>query len=306
MKHVVVIGGTNRDISARAQDEMLVLSDSHIGVMLESHGGVGRNVAEVLSRLGTNTTLISSFGDDEYSRQMCDALINLKVDISPSLVTDSMRADSYLTVLDYRGEMVTSINQMKLIKLITAQVIHERAELICQADFVICDCNLPAATLEAIAHLPRQGMLIVDGVSGTKVLRSQNILTHIDVLRLSFREAMSLTGLADITPPRSVMHKLSSMGVKQTLLSLGYDGFMINDGDDILHFTALEEAPIATSGAGDCLLAGFVYGLTKDMPLAKASQYGRMAAYLSCKSLHAVNYDITLENIEQLIAEDNK
>ena len=51
MKQIVVIGGSNRDISARAQDEMGTISDSHRGVMFESHGGVGRNIAEALGGL---------------------------------------------------------------------------------------------------------------------------------------------------------------------------------------------------------------------------------------------------------------
>ena len=304
MKQIVVIGGSNRDISARAQDEMGTISDSHRGVMFESHGGVGRNITEVLGRLGAPVTMLSSFGDDAFSQEMRDALIDLDIDISPSLVTSSMRADSYLAVLDYRGEMVTSINQMKLISLITTQVIADRADMIGQADIVVCDCNLPADTIEAIARLPRQGIFIVDGVSGMKVLKIRDILMHIDVLKLAFREAMTLTGLADVTPALSVMQTLYKMGIKQTLLSLGGDGFMINDKADIHHFTALEEAPLATSGAGDCLLAGYVFGLAQDMPLTLASQYGRMSAYLSCKSLSAVNDDLTVENIRHLIAED--
>jgi len=304
MKQIIVIGGSNRDISARAQDEIHNISDSHRGVLFESHGGVGRNIAEVLGRLGAPVTLLSSFGDDAFSQEMRDVLIGLNVDLSPSLVTASMRADSYLAVLDYRGEMVTSINQMKLISLITAKVIQDRADLICQADIVVCDCNVPSDIMAAIAHLPRQGIFIVDGVSGAKVLRIQDILNHIDVVKLAYKEAVSLTGSSEVTPPASLIRKLSEMGLKQTLLSLGGDGFMINEKDKIHHFTALEEAPMATSGAGDCLLAGYVYGLARDLPITMASQYGRMSAYLSCKSLSAVNYDITCENIERLIAED--
>ena len=208
---------------------------------------------------------------------MRDALIDLDVDISPSLVTSSMRADSYLTVLDYRGEMV-SINQMKLISLITTQVIADRADMIGQADIVVCDCNLPADTIEAIARLPRQGIFIVDGVSGTKVLKIRDILKHIDVLKLAF-VAMTLTGLADVTAALSVMQTLYKMDIKQTLLSLGGDGFMINDGADIHHFTALEEAllpPLVLV----IVLAGYVLVLPR-YALTLAGQYGRMSAYLS-------------------------
>ena len=88
-----------------------------------------------------------------------------------------------------------------------------------------------------------------------KVLKIRDILMHIDVLKLAFREAMTHRSCRCHT--RSICDANTlQMGIKQTLLSLGGDGFMINDKADIHHFTALEEAPLATSGAGDCLLAG--------------------------------------------------
>ena len=97
-------------------------------------------------------------------------------------------------------------------------------------------------------------------------VKNTDILKHIDVLKLAFREAMTLTGLADVTAALSVMQTLYKMDIKQTLLSLGGDGFMINDKTDIHHFTALEEAPLATSGAGDCFWQAMFSVLLKICP----------------------------------------
>jgi len=50
-KKIIVCGGANFDIHSRIQHEV-VLKDSNIAHLFTSSGGVGRNVAETLSRLG--------------------------------------------------------------------------------------------------------------------------------------------------------------------------------------------------------------------------------------------------------------
>ena len=112
--HILVIGGANRDITARANQEMIPLAESHIGQVRQTAGGVGRNIAEALARLGQKVTLLSAFGDDEFAHQMMAHLTGLDIDISPSLRVDGQNSDCYLTIHDKDGEQVTAINQMAL------------------------------------------------------------------------------------------------------------------------------------------------------------------------------------------------
>jgi len=60
---VVVIGGINVDIKSRV-DAPLVMATSNPGTTTVTAGGVGRNIAESLARLGVRTSLISAVGDD--------------------------------------------------------------------------------------------------------------------------------------------------------------------------------------------------------------------------------------------------
>ena len=69
--YAVVIGGVNIDIVGYPYSK-LIPQDSNIGGVKLSLGGVGRNIAENLVRLGVDTKLISILGDDIYGKKILD------------------------------------------------------------------------------------------------------------------------------------------------------------------------------------------------------------------------------------------
>ena len=65
---VSVIGGANIDIHGRST-QALRSNDSNPGDVHISAGGVARNIAENLARLGADTRLISAVGDDHWNHE---------------------------------------------------------------------------------------------------------------------------------------------------------------------------------------------------------------------------------------------
>ena len=63
-KSILVIGGANIDIMARSSYGDLVLEESNKGEVDFGCGGVGRNIAENLGRLGLAPQFVSILGDD--------------------------------------------------------------------------------------------------------------------------------------------------------------------------------------------------------------------------------------------------
>jgi pseudouridine kinase len=66
---VVCVGGATVDRIYRAQ-ALLRLGTSNPVTSVRSFGGVARNVAESLGRLGTEVALVSAVGDDENGRAL--------------------------------------------------------------------------------------------------------------------------------------------------------------------------------------------------------------------------------------------
>ena len=77
---VVVIGGANVDISVSSKTP-LVPHDSTPGEIHCSPGGVARNVAENLSRLGVNVSLISVVGNDLFGQRLQEATAQAGVNV---------------------------------------------------------------------------------------------------------------------------------------------------------------------------------------------------------------------------------
>lgn len=297
LPHILVIGGLNYDIKAKLHEEVAHLNDSNSGLISQHDGGVARNIAEVLGRLELPTKLISVFGDDHASQSMKQNLEKQQIDVSDAIFIENMRADTYISFHDHTGELLMAVNQMAVIKEITPSFIHTKIETICQAAIVVCDCNLSAETLQEIASLNRQGILVIDGVSTAKIRRIEALSHKIDLLKLSRLEAVSLCDAPSETSLEGLITKVRDKGVKQVLVSDGEKGFAINDGTSIHHFDAIKATPQTVTGAGDCLLAGIIYGIATGMPLSKAGEIGRKTAYLSTKSVAAVNHHINLDNI---------
>ncbi|MCB9052383.1 MAG: hypothetical protein H6556_23355 [Lewinellaceae bacterium] len=64
---ITILGAANIDLTGFSH-QPLRYGDSHQGALKISLGGVGRNIAENLARLGLPTRLICSIGDDIYGQ----------------------------------------------------------------------------------------------------------------------------------------------------------------------------------------------------------------------------------------------
>ena len=297
LKSVLVIGAVNRDMKARCCDPIMHLADSNSAIISQHDGGVARNIAETLGRLQVPTTFISAFGSDDISHTMRAHLESHNIDLSHAIIIENMRSDMFISIHDVDGELITAVNQMTLIKHITPAYIHSKQELIAAADFVICDCNLPQETLAAIATIERSGQLVIDGVSSSKVIRIREIIDEIDILKVSYLEALFLSDAHEKSSAESLVQSLYDKGIGQVIVSDGPEGFCINDGAQIHHFDAISSTPQTVTGAGDCLLAGYIYGLASGQTIIRACEIGRQTAFLSTKSVESVNNYITLDNL---------
>lgn len=75
MSEVYVIGGANIDIIGKC-NQALIPYDSNIGHVTQSFGGVGRNIAENIARLGFSTHFISALGNDAGGK-IAFSIVNL-------------------------------------------------------------------------------------------------------------------------------------------------------------------------------------------------------------------------------------
>ena len=142
---VVVIGGANMDIKARSA-RAAVPATSNPGASSMAAGGVGRNIAENLARLGTRTYLVASIGSDGLGDQVLSATSNAGVQVEH--VRRSARATgTYTAVLDTDGELVVAVADMAATDELAPEQVDGARDLIAAASLLVLDGNLSTATL---------------------------------------------------------------------------------------------------------------------------------------------------------------
>ena len=298
---ITVIGGANIDISAKSSAPITAVGDSHNGQISTSAGGVARNIAENLARLGSTVQLITGLGDDQLSAPVRESLDLPLLDISACYTPPNTPSDSYLSLYDSAGELVSAVNQMRLVKKITPSYLQTFEAQITSATLVIADCNLPPDTIYWLASLPKRPVLFFDGVSMDKIIHLRPCLDRIDGLKCNRLEAAALLNCAVPAAPDQLVTSLQQRGIDTVLLSLGADGVQLGRAGQQTHF-ALPKPPhniASVAGAGDALLAGFLHSQQHGASDSAAMHFGLRAAQLSLSCTAAVHPDIASLHTDQ-------
>ena len=274
MSEVLVIGGANIDIKAKCINPHMAAT-SNPAVISHKPGGVARNVAHNLARLGTKVSLLTAVGGDEAGQGLLRATAEAGVDVSLCLTANGTTG-TYLAMLNEAGELVTAANDMAVLRAITPALIDSYRDAIISAKFVIADCNLPLPSLKAIAKLAAE-KLIVEPVSFSKALKLYELLGASAV----FLATPNLDQIAALTltrEPQAASSILRKMGVKNLVIHAGSEGAYVSDQSDFTHVASSATIVIDVTGAGDAATAGLVHGLMQGMPLAKAAELGQEMA----------------------------
>ena len=157
---VVVVGGANMDVKARST-RVAVPATSNPGTGTMTAGGVGRNIAENLARLGTRTHLVAAIGSDGLGDQILAATSSAGVHVEH--VRRSARSTgTYTAVLDADGELVVAVADMTATDELAPEQVDAARDLIASAQLVVLDGNLGTATLGYALDLA--------GAAGTRVV----------------------------------------------------------------------------------------------------------------------------------------
>ncbi|MEO8889718.1 MAG: carbohydrate kinase, partial [Jatrophihabitantaceae bacterium] len=143
---VVVIGGANMDVKARSTGPA-IQGTSNPGVGSMAPGGVGRNIAENLARLGTRTHLVTAVGRDTIGDGLLAQTSAAGVRIEYVCRTD-LPTGTYTAVFDADGELLLAVADMGATAELGPDQINDARDVITTADIVVLDSNLASATLE--------------------------------------------------------------------------------------------------------------------------------------------------------------
>lgn len=298
----MVAGGANVDIQGRSYAQF-ARGDSNPGNVSVTPGGVGRNVAENLARLGERVELLSVFGDDDMSAWLVESCRRLGIGVGHSHFASDTSVSRYLCLLDCDGTLAGAIASMDSMEGLTLERFAPSIEAVSLADALMIDGNFPSEIIGALARKAKgSGRAIVgfDPVSVTKAPRGLPHLDAFDFIKPNRAEASVLSGLAigDFASLKRAASRLLSLGVGAVYVSLGAEGLYFDDGDSSGVAAPPRFDPVNVSGAGDAACAAIVRATLDALPLAERARLAVAAASLAAMSRDTVNEGLDAASLD--------
>jgi pseudouridine kinase len=295
---ILVAGGANLDRIARSLGPVAMASSNPVS-LLETYGGVARNVAENLARMGLPARLMTAVGDDPQGVALLKHARDLGIDTVPSLLVNGASTGTYTAMLRPDGEMVVAMADMAVMDAWTLDALHGRRNLWATTRMRVVDLNLPKTVLAAlIEDSHRSGaVLIAVAVSEPKMQRLPESLEGVSVLILNAGELSAWVG-------RRLKDREAVMTACLQVLDQGAQGVVVTLGGEVVlccsaartpkYFRAPRTRVVDVTGAGDAFSAGVVAGLASHAhDLVRACRIGQRLAALTLGSHSSVAPTLT-------------
>ncbi|GAB4436213.1 MAG: PfkB family carbohydrate kinase [Anaerolineae bacterium] len=296
--YVVVIGAAGIDSKGRASGP-LTLGTSTPGRVRVSVGGVARNIADNLARLGEETVLLSAIGKDGSGQRILNNAGQVGINTERCIVSAEYRTSAYLALLDESGSLVMSVDDMEIMACITPEQIRAQRDLIKNAAMVVIDSNLSQKTIDALFKVTNryQRPVCADPTSTSLAVRLKPHLKNIYMITPNIAEAETLTGLKikDENDVMSAARALVNQGVKLALITLAEEGVVYATAGASGRVPAMTTEVVDTTGASDALTATVVFGLLNDIPTDESVRLGVSAAALTLSTTDTVFPELSLE-----------
>ncbi|TKR82206.1 hypothetical protein L596_015963 [Steinernema carpocapsae] len=285
---------TKYSLKCHLQDD----GGSYPGILRTRGGGVARNHADALTRLGCETKLISAIGNDRYGETLMSMCGHM--DMSSILRVDDVQTATYLSVA-LKGNVLYGVTAIEpIVARLTSEVITSKEELIAEADAVVVDGNLTREALKtaiALAH-HHQKFIWFDPADQSKVekLFAAKSFELIDAISPNANEFDRLMGFqTDVHPLLSTIAE-----------TRGPEGVTWWQRKGEQYVKTKRPSPIdpksvvSVSGAGDCLNCGYLAALLSGLSLEKCYKVADACARLSLQSLESVPDTITPDCLDKI------
>jgi len=277
---------------------------SNPGKIKSSSGGVARNIAENLVRLGEEVVFISAIGNDRSGARIRNRLEEVGMDTRYLLVSDRHRTAAYIALYNYRKALIHSIDDMSVLETITPQFIYRKRGLIHNADVVVLDSNLSAPVIRSVIRQAASAEVpvVADPASTTLAEKLKPHLPDLYMITPNAPEAEVLSGQKVRSRQQAIAaaQALVGEGVDIVIVTLAEKGVVYATSDTYGHIPALTENVVDITGASDAMTAAILFGLLNDFSVDEAVRLGASAAALTLQTEESVVRDLTLDRLYDL------
>ena len=290
----VVIGGSNLDVKARSTAKATA-GTSNPGHGSMAPGGVARNIAENIARLGDRVHLVSVVGRDPQGSNLLDHTAAAGVRIE-HVARTNRPTGTYTAILDANGELLVAIADMDATADLGPDEVRAARDVIATAGVVVLDGNLRRDTFECAVDLAKGVRVIFEPVSVPKAIALKDVLDErVYAITPSRDELAALSGLPTRTDRqvRSASRAMHDRGIELVWTTLGERGSLLSTREDVVEIPAIPTTVEDVTGAGDSMLGAFCHVLLDGGTPEEAARFAHAAAALTVASPYTVRPDLT-------------
>lgn len=301
---VLVVGGAVLDTKLRTAVRP-VLATSNPGTAAATVGGVGRNVAENLARLGSPTTLVAAVGDDLAGETVLSRTAAAGVECR-HVVTSPHPTGTYAAVLDDGGDLLVAVADMRATDELRVADLEVVPSLLAGAELLVVDANLHVDVIRWLLTAAADAGVgvVLEPVSVAKATEAAPALdgtTPLHTVTPNVDELAALVGHGVDTSTGGVLAaaaELHARGVEHVWVRRGMRGSLLSvaGADGARRAWSIGAPPVEVAdvtGAGDSMTAGYVHALLRGDGVLEAARFGQALAALTCASPDTVRPDLT-------------
>lgn len=278
--------------------------DSIPGKIKISFGGVSRNIAENMARVGVKTKFISIIGDDEIGRSMLTHSLKIGYDMRNSLILEGQSTPTYMAILDQSGEMVSAVADLDSISAMTTDFIDSKGPMIENAAYTFLDADDPNNLEYLLRKFQGKTNFILDPISSTKADKVKHLIKYFHTIKPNRVEAEVLSGIKINT--REDLEKVGeyflNLGIKNVFISLDADGIYYANKDEKGTLKATNVVVKNVTGAGDSFVAGLGYGYMNDLPIKQIVKMAMAMSIVTISHEETIHPNMGHELIEEVIS----
>ena len=262
-------------------------NDSNPGRVRTSFGGVCRNIAECMARVGVNTKFISVLGDDETGKSILQHSKEMNYNMEDSLIVEGGHTPTYMAVLDHFGEMMSAVVDMKIIDKFTTEFIDSKADI--------------------IKNFTNDTKFILDPVSAAKAKTVTHLVKYFHTIKPNRYEAEIMCGfkIENEDDLRKAGKYFTDLGVKNVFITLDEDGIYYNNGVEEGKLKANDVNVVNVTGAGDSFVSGITKGYMEGYSLIDTLKYAISMSSITISTEETIHPDMCHDLVSRYIQDTN-
>lgn len=279
--------------------------DSIPGHIKISFGGVCRNIAENLARVGVNTQFISTLGDDENGKSILEHSRKLGYNMENSLFLEGESTPTYLAILNHQGEMESAVVDMESLNKMDEAFVDGKHEVFENAEYTIVDSDNPILLEYILKKYQGKSKFILDPVSAKKAKKIRHLVKYFHTIKPNRFETEALCGFKIETNDdlRKAGRFFIEQGVKNVFISLDADGiyYITSEGEEGT-LACCEPIDVKNvTGAGDSFVAGIGYGYMNNLNIKDTLKYSVAMSIITITHEETINSKMSHELVEDLV-----